>query len=196
MNTASDSLTQSRLNYDLDKTSVVTQRQDPVQIVDGTSPKIDSWVSATDSSGNILARGYYDYAATCERWGGAMFTKMELALCIQGNRIVGTSRDDVGHAHLQGSFNSIENSVSFIKQYYVPKEKADLRWEYVGYITPCGIVGEWRYRGDARELAHWRGKFGIWLQRDEDAKGVDFELQMRLLSDKGQILSRSMTGLL
>lgn len=127
-------------------------------------------MSTTDSSGNILARGYYDYAATCGRWSGVMLSKMELALRIQGNRIVVSSRDDVGHAHLQGSFNPIENSVSFIKQYYAPKEKADVRWEYVGYITSCGIVGEWRYPGDPRELAHWRGKFGTWLQRNEDAK--------------------------
>ncbi|KAL8740347.1 MAG: hypothetical protein Q9190_006939 [Brigantiaea leucoxantha] len=175
--------------------SVAAKRQDSVQIVDDTSPEIDAWVSATDPSGNILARGYYDYPATCRGWSGAKFDLMELALRIQGVQIVGSSQDDVGHAHLQGSFNPIENFVSFIKQYHAPKEKAHLRWEYVGYITSCGIVGEWSFPGDPPEKAHLRGKFGIWLQRDEDAKGVETELQIRLLRDKGQILSRSMTDL-
>ncbi|KAL9610641.1 MAG: hypothetical protein Q9167_004683 [Letrouitia subvulpina] len=175
--------------------SVAAQQQSSVQLVDDTSPEIDAWVSATDSSGNILARGYYDYAATCGQWSGARFDRMELALRVQGTQMIGSSQDNIGHARLQGSFNPIENSVSFIKQYYAPKKNADLQWEYVGYITSCGIVGEWRYPGDPPEKAHWRGKFGIWLQRDEDAKGVEFELQMRMLSDKGQILARSMTGL-
>ena len=194
-NTASDSLTQSRINYNLDQMSVAAQRQGSAQKANNTSPEIDAWISAADPSGNIPARGYYDYAATCKHWSGIKFHTMELAIRIQGTQINGSSQDDLGHAQLQGSFNPAENSVSLIKQYDVPIGNSYIRWEYVGYITSCGIVGEWRYPGDPPEKAHWRGKFGIWLQRDEDAKGAEFDMQMRLLSDKGQILSRSMTGL-
>lgn len=182
------------MNYDLDKMSSLSQRQSSTHsTAKNTTPEIDLWKSAADPSGNILARGFYDYAATCGQWTSPRFKRVEITLRIQGTQLVGSSQDNVGHASLQGSFNPTDNSVSLIKQYYAPKEATSLRWEYAGYITSCGIVGEWRYPGNPPETAHWRGKFGIWLQRDEDARGREFEEQMRLLNDKGQVLTRSMS---
>ena len=85
------------------------------------------------------------------------------------------------------------NSVCFSKHYYAAKDRASLKWEHVGCFTPCGIVGEWRYPGDSPDKAYWRGNLGIWRQEDEDARGVEFESRMELLSDKGQLLTRSLT---
>lgn len=159
------------------------------------SPEIQAWVSVADMSGNVLGRGYYDYAASCGAWKGPRIGRVEYALRIEGAQILGTSQDNVGHANVQGTFDPVRNSVCFSKHYYAPKERSDLEWEYVGCFTPCGIVGEWRYPGDPPEKAKWRGKFGIWLQKDEEASGAELESQMELLSNKGQLLTGSLTGI-
>ena len=209
----SDSLTRSRItDSDLSQTLLFALQQTPSRQIAGSkpqtadgattidpdalSPEIQAWVSEADATGNILSRGYYDYAASCgPPWKGSKMRRVEYALRIQGVELLGTCQDDVGHANIQGTFDPARNSVRFMKHYYAPKDRAHLQWEYVGCFTPCGIVGEWRYPGDPPAKALWRGKFGIWLQQDEDAKGIEFESQMELLSNRGQLLTRSMTGI-
>ena len=201
----SDSLTKSRMpDSDFSQTVVFAQQQaaDPhlkPGAIDKTpkapSAEIQAWVSAADTTGNIMGRGYYDYAASCGPWKGPRICRVEYALRIQGNQILGNSQDNIGHANIRGIFDPTRRSVCFIKHYYAPESKTHLKWEYIGCFTPCGIVGEWRYPGDPAEKRQWRGKFGIWLQKDEDAKGTELESQMELLSIKGQLLTRSLTGI-
>ena len=66
-------------------------------------------------------------------------------------------------------------------------------WEYDGKFINNGIMGEWPYPGNPPALSNWRGSFGLWLQRDEDRQGQETEDQFRLLTEKGRVLTRSMT---
>ena len=150
-----------------------------------TSSEISAWTSAANSAGNILCRGYFDYAATVKTWEGPRIDRVEYVLRIQGTQILGSSRDSVGAANIQGSLNPTHNTVTFIKHYFAPENKSTIRWEYVGCFTPCGIVGEWRFPGDPPAHAHFRGKFGIWLQKDEVANGAALEDQIELLKTRG-----------
>lgn len=159
------------------------------------SPEIQAWISAADATGNIKGRGYYDYVVSCGTWTCPRFCRVEYALRIQGVQIFGSSQDKEGHANIEGLFGPTRRSVCFLKHYYAPESKRHLKWEYVGSFTQCGIVGEWRYPGDPPGKAQWRGKFRIWLQEDEDAKGTELESQMELLSITGQLPTRSLTGI-
>lgn len=166
-------------------------------VIPKQSPEIVHWLASTDDMGNIDTRGYFDYAATCKMPQNLHISIMECALRIAApNRIYGTIRDATGHATLEGTFDGADNTVKLTKKYYemVRTNESPPTWDYVGKFTPCGIAGEWHSPGDPPAKAHWRGSFGIWLQNDEYAKGEELQSQMKLLREKGRVLTRSMTG--
>ncbi|KAL9088890.1 MAG: hypothetical protein Q9165_005947 [Trypethelium subeluteriae] len=182
--------------------SAIVMPQGPIAAPDqtqqavSTSPAIARWLSATDkTTDNIAARGFFDYAATCNKHDAATVELVQYSLIIRGNQICGSAQDSAGRATIDGTFDPHNNSVRFVKRYYfVTRGSRKPAWEYVGRSTGRGIIGEWHYPGDPPKLAAWRGSFGVWLVEDEDAQGADLEEQMKLLTEKGQVLTRSMTG--
>ncbi|KAF2239852.1 hypothetical protein EV356DRAFT_511167 [Viridothelium virens] len=190
-----DSVTNPRASSITKRQEAVVAPDQPQQVV-STSPAIARWLSATDKmTGNIAARGFFDYAATCNKCSGPTADLVQYSLTIRENQICGSTQDSAGRATIDGTFNPHNNSVSFVKRYYyVTRGTRKPAWEYVGKFTARGIVGEWHFPDDPPKLASWRGSFGVWLVEDEVAQGADLEEQMKLLTEKGQVLTRSMTG--
>ena len=165
-------------------------------------PSIQTWIAAGATNGYILARGYYDYSATC-RDGlitRGMDFKLDFKLDIgeyrlrtEGDRVFGSSKDSKGDATIEGRILPSSNRIKFTKKYYRANVGALATWEYSGMFTSCGIVGEWHYPKNPPHLAFWRGKFGMWLQNDEDASPEQLKSQLELLQTRGSLLTRSMT---
>ena len=199
--TSEKSVEQSRPQDKSSPTAVLDQTGKEFPSEPYTSPEYRRWLAAADKSGNIAARGYYDYAATCTMSKDPFSLPVSLVECtlrIQGQKIYGTTQDTTGFATIDGTFDPQQNAIFLSKKYYevAPNHGPELpKWHYRGSITPCGIVGEWHYPGDPLHKAHWRGSFGFWLRDDEYAKGDQLVSQMKLLREKGRVLTRSMTGI-
>ena len=166
------------------------------------SPSIQTWFAAGDTCGYTLSRGYYDYSATCR--GGLTTRGMEFKLDfnldvgeyrlrIERDRVFGSSKDGKGDATTEGHISPSSNRIKFTKKYYRANVGALATWGYSGTFTSCGIVGEWHYPGNPPHLAFWRGKFGMWLQKDEDASPEPLKSQLDLLQTGGGLLTRYMT---
>lgn len=166
------------------------------------SAGVAHWLAAGQENVHLPVRGFFDYSATC---GTAETMKrynlhvslMDCTLRIEKSKIYGTTRDSTGWATLQGTVDPATSTWTLKKKDYQLAPNSSLpvlpEWEYNGKFINNGIIGEWHYPGDPPGTAHYRGSFGMWLQRDEDRQGQEIEEQFRLLTDNGRVLTRSMT---
>ncbi|CAD6566090.1 MAG: hypothetical protein ASARMPREDX12_007541 [Alectoria sarmentosa] len=154
---------------------------------------VKKWYSYGDKR-SIPALGTYTYGSTCEGLGSLQTTVVNYSVSIRGSNIEGNSEDFAGTAQISGNIDRNRGTLRFLKTYVrVSKGKTLPVWEYVGCFTPCGIVGEWHSPGDPAKMAHWRGKFSIWLKEDGDAAPEELEDRLRTLISRGKVLTKSMT---
>ena len=155
---------------------------------------VKKWCAVGDK-GNVPAQGTYTYDTTCGAHGNLQTDIVNYSITIHGARVWGTTEDSIGTAEISGNIDRNRGSICFLKKYVrTNKKKRVFVWEYAGCFTPCGIVGEWHHPGDPAEVAHWRGKFSIWLREDEGAGTEELEDRLRTLITSGKLLARSMTG--
>ena len=170
-----------------------------------TSPPIDPDLSAMQGplknwyaygeKRSFPAQGIYTYDSTCGSLRSLQTSIVNYSISIRGSKIEGITEDSLGAAEISGNIDPNRGTLRFLKTYVRTSQgKSPNVWEYVGCVTPCGIVGEWHYPGDPAEKAHWRGKFSIWLREDEDATSKELENRLHTLTSSGKILTRSMTG--
>ena len=151
-------------------------------------------LSRKQSGPSIMARGFYDYQPQCEIVAGSpRIDTVEYELRVSRRRIVGTCVDSLGTASIKGVIDTSGLSVCFIKEYTAPLRMVGIRWEYSGACTDCGIVGEWYHPGDPPEKAYFRGRFGMWLQKDEESDDSEALSQIEALNREGRVLSRAGT---